>query len=298
MVQAARRTLLAQSADKHASDSHRLETPHSVDPHDHHVSSEGEQTVCLETGHPNREQMVDSSHKVKRRHKHITKLPAAGQLEHAQRQQAGAQYLLFRRLYSDLEREQARQRSQLLAYRQQVQQLKREKEGGRRLAEEEMNTPDSISMLSIEESEEQERAAEWAELVVLEEKRHQLQRAREGERYVAALRGRLKERLAQHHRSLPPLCSCGTTIWDTNPETCANNCVFYRNPKGVCQDSCMLLCVCCCVHAITINFIYSPNHCSICKGTIPVTALFGTLTLDVQHWFHFHPVHSSELEFK
>lgn len=239
MVQAARRTLLAQSAN----DSHHLETPHSVDPHDHHVSSEGEQTTCLETGNPSREQLVDSGHSVKRRHKHITKLPAPGQLEHAQRQQAGAQYLLFRRLYSDLERERARHRSQLLAHRHQVQQLKREKEGGRWLAEEEMNTPDSISMLSIEESEEQARAAEWAELVALEERRHQLQRAREGERYVAALKGRLKERLAQHHRSLPPLCSCGTTIWDTNPETCANNCVFYRNPKGVHQDSCMLLCV-------------------------------------------------------
>ena len=38
-----------------------------------------------------------------------------------------------------------------------------------------------------------------------------------------------------------------------------------------------------CVYAIANNFIYSPNHCSICKSTIPVTALFGTLMLNVQH---------------
>ena len=295
MVQAARRTLLAQSADKRSNVSQQLERSHCVDTHDSHlnVSSEGmesaEQTASMETRDPDREQLTDSGHKAKRRAKHTAKLSAPGQLEHAQRQQAGAQYLLFRRLYSDLEREQARQRSQLLAHRQRLQQLKKVKEGGRRLAEEEMNTPDSFSVLSVEEGEEQERAAEWAELVALEERRHQLQRAREGERYVAALRGRLKERLAQHHRSLPPLCSCGTTIWDTNPETCANNCMFYRNPKG---DSCMLLCVCPVANLYVLFFQqlqHMQRHCpSYCS-------LWNT---NVEHGvcLHIQPVHSSDLQ--
>lgn len=290
MVQAARRTLLAQSADKRSNVSQQLERSHDVDSH-LNVSSEGmesaEQTASMETRDPDREQLMDSGHKAKRRPKHTAKLSAPGQLEHAQRQQAGAQYLLFRRLYSDLEREQARQRSQLLAHRQRLQQLKRVKEGGRRLAEEEMNTPDSFSVLSVEEGEEQERAAEWAELVALEERRHQLQRAREGERYVAALRGRLKERLAQHHRSLPPLCSCGTTIWDTNPETCANNCTFYRNPKG---DSCMLLCVCPNLHVLFFQQLqHMQRHCpSYCS-------LWNT---NVEHGvcLHIQPVHSSDLQ--
>jgi coiled-coil domain-containing protein 15 len=28
------------------------------------------------------------------------------------------------------------------------------------------------------------------------------------------------------------LCCCGETLWETNPDTCANNCVFYRNHRG------------------------------------------------------------------
>ena len=35
------------------------------------------------------------------------------------------------------------------------------------------------------------------------------------------------------------MCSCGATVWDTNPNTCANNCIFYMNPKRTtaCSDS-------------------------------------------------------------
>lgn len=51
------------------------------------------------------------------------------------------------------------------------------------------------------------------------------------ERYIEALRQQLKEKTRRKKIDLPPLCCCGETIWDTNPETCANNCVFYKNPK-------------------------------------------------------------------
>lgn len=47
---------------------------------------------------------------------------------------------------------------------------------------------------------------------------------------------------------LPPLCCCGMTLWDTNPDTCANNCVFYRNPKGVQAQS-----------TYTCNFVFLRN---------------------------------------
>lgn len=52
-------------------------------------------------------------------------------------------------------------------------------------------------------------------------------------RFVEALKQQLKEKMDKRGVELPPLCCCGMTLWDTNPDTCANNCVFYRNPKGV-----------------------------------------------------------------
>lgn len=42
----------------------------------------------------------------------------------------------------------------------------------------------------------------------------------------------MKEKMDQQGVALPPLCPCGVTAWDCNPDTCANNCVFYKNPKG------------------------------------------------------------------
>lgn len=35
---------------------------------------------------------------------------------------------------------------------------------------------------------------------------------------------------------LPPLCSCSSDFWESHPDTCANNCVFYKNHKG--RSSC------------------------------------------------------------
>ncbi len=51
-------------------------------------------------------------------------------------------------------------------------------------------------------------------------------------RYVHALRATLKEKLMKRKLHVPALCSCGPTIFDTNPDTCANNCIFYKNHKG------------------------------------------------------------------
>lgn len=51
-------------------------------------------------------------------------------------------------------------------------------------------------------------------------------------RYIEALRQQLKDKVRRKKIELPPLCCCGDSIWDTNPETCANNCFFYKNPKG------------------------------------------------------------------
>ncbi|CAJ0967068.1 unnamed protein product [Ranitomeya imitator] len=42
----------------------------------------------------------------------------------------------------------------------------------------------------------------------------------------------MKDKLLFHNIELPPLCCCGSDFWDSHPDTCANNCVFYKNPKA------------------------------------------------------------------
>lgn len=51
-------------------------------------------------------------------------------------------------------------------------------------------------------------------------------------RFIEALRAQMKERMSQVKLELPPLCCCASSFWDSHPDTCANNCVFYNNPKG------------------------------------------------------------------
>lgn len=53
-------------------------------------------------------------------------------------------------------------------------------------------------------------------------------------RFLEALKRNLREKIEKLNIELPPLCCCAPTVWDTNPDTCANNCTFYRNHKGKC----------------------------------------------------------------
>lgn len=163
----------------------------------------------------------------------LHKFTAPGQLEHAQKKQAAQQYHLFRKLYSDLERVQARQKQLQLTHNERVEKLKRRKEASRRVAEDEVNCMDSCSVISTEAPEDQQRATQWAELVARETRRQQMQKNQEMDRYIQALRVRLKEQVEGRKLDVPPLCACGVSLWDTSPDTCANNCSFYKNPKGV-----------------------------------------------------------------
>ena len=164
----------------------------------------------------------------------LHKFTAPGQLEHAQKKQAAQQYHLFRKLYSDLERVQARQKQLKLTHNQRVEKLKQRKEASRRVAEDEVNCTDSqCSVISTEAEEDQQRATQWAELVARETRRQQIQKNQEMDRYIQALRVRLKEQVESRKLDVPPLCACGVSLWDASPDTCANNCSFYKNPKGV-----------------------------------------------------------------
>ena len=163
----------------------------------------------------------------------VRRFVPSDQLEVARQRAAGQQFLTFRRLYSALEREQARQRRQLQQHREQVRRERVEKEAGRRQAEWETRAVDSFSTIGSETANEEERVREWAELLALEQHRERLQRDREQDRYIEALKGQLCDRLSQSKSPLPSLCCCGSSLWQSGPESCANNCVFYRNPRGV-----------------------------------------------------------------
>ena len=158
----------------------------------------------------------------------------AGELEHLQRKQAGKQFLIFRRLYSELEREQAKRKKQEYSHTRKMESIKKKKEVERRMVEEELvGSMDLASTISSDTVEDRQHATEWKELMFLEARRHELQKAKETDRYVLALKARLRDQSEREKLTVPPLCSCGSTVWDTDPKTCANNCIFYRDTKGI-----------------------------------------------------------------
>lgn len=73
--------------------------------------------------------------------------------------------------------------------------------------------------------EEEERAVE-------QQRRKREEKGKVAARFIEALRAQVKERMSQAKLELPPLCCCASSFWDSHPDTCANNCVFYNNPKA------------------------------------------------------------------
>ena len=155
-----------------------------------------------------------------------------GKLEHSRKVQAQREHLTLKRLWSRLEREQARQAQHQRREDQYAARLKGWKEAERR--EQESNDTHTAGSESpnTEQMEDRERAEQWAELMALEERRHKLTKAKENERFIEALREKVKQRMILKHSQLPALCSCARTFWETDPDTCANNCIFYKNEKA------------------------------------------------------------------
>jgi hypothetical protein len=56
------------------------------------------------------------------------------------------------------------------------------------------------------------------------------------DRYIKYLKQLLKEKAGQFKLDLPLLCQCNINshlaVWDIDWNKCANNCLFYKNPKG------------------------------------------------------------------
>ncbi|XP_062894865.1 coiled-coil domain-containing protein 15 isoform X3 [Mobula hypostoma] len=66
----------------------------------------------------------------------------------------------------------------------------------------------------------------------VKEQQRQQQHLKRIAKYIEALRAQMMEKIKLWNTDLPPLCCCGSDFWDSHPDKCANNCVFYKNPKG------------------------------------------------------------------
>jgi hypothetical protein len=146
------------------------------------------------------------------------------------------QRAMYRRLFMDIEREQVKENIRRKEHRKKISLIKKAKEEERQKLEEkslaQVLPRHPVTGETAEESVERERLEEEIERTRMEEDHKRKQRNRETERYLDALKRNLREKVEKQCVDLPPLCCCGPTVWDTNPNTCANNCVFYRNPKA------------------------------------------------------------------
>ncbi|KAJ4918689.1 hypothetical protein JOQ06_022471 [Pogonophryne albipinna] len=156
------------------------------------------------------------------------------------KKQRQSQFLMHRRQYMNIEREQVKENKQNRKHLKRTASIKAEKE---QVRVEEERKLERVRQLAEARQKLQER-----ELLVLErlnleeeedERAEELQRRTREEqgkvsaRFIEALRARMKERVSQEKlEPPPPLCCCASSFWDSHPDTCANNCVFYNNPKA------------------------------------------------------------------
>lgn len=152
-----------------------------------------------------------------------------------EKRRAKSQQAMYRRLFMDLEREQVKENLRRQEHRKRILKLKKEKEEDRvkeeQLSKQLIEPRDPVTGETSQEVLEREEQERQFIRQTLREHERQARKSKEMERYIEALRQQLKEKTRRKKIDLPPLCCCGESIWDTNPETCANNCVFYKNPK-------------------------------------------------------------------
>ncbi|XP_040287053.1 coiled-coil domain-containing protein 15 [Bufo bufo] len=147
--------------------------------------------------------------------------------EEEERKQRQNQYLMYRRLFMDIEREQVKETRRQKEHERKISKIKRERETERLMEERRLRLSGhpSIPRLSCE-------LEETLKGAITEEQREKAQKTKQSKRYVEALRAQMKDKMLLHNIALPPLCCCGTDFWDSHPDTCANNCIFYNNPKA------------------------------------------------------------------
>ncbi|ESO90601.1 hypothetical protein LOTGIDRAFT_233620 [Lottia gigantea] len=170
--------------------------------------------------------------------KHSVKIPAIynGVEEEEEKKRKRSQLALYRKLFMDIEREQVKENLRKRDHKRKIQLLKKEKELERKEEEEEalrlVEPRDPITGETRAEIYLREKMEESQIKETLEHHEHQRQKIKETQRYLEALQHNIRIKLEKKGIVLPPLCCCAETAWDTNPDTCANNCIFYKNPKA------------------------------------------------------------------
>ncbi|XP_030696166.1 coiled-coil domain-containing protein 15 isoform X2 [Globicephala melas] len=138
------------------------------------------------------------------------------------------QYLRYRRLFMDIEREQVKEQQRQKEHRKKIEKIKKKKEQQRYAEEQRI-----LRMNFHEEPYSGEKMSEiLAQLQLEEGAREKQQKEKEHQRYVEALRAQIQEKMQLYNITLPALCCCGPDFWDAHPDTCANNCIFYKNHKA------------------------------------------------------------------
>ncbi|XP_062053245.1 coiled-coil domain-containing protein 15 isoform X2 [Lepus europaeus] len=158
-------------------------------------------------------------------------LPSRTQRDASSRRQRQKQYLRHRRLFMDIEREQVKQQQRQKEQKKKIEKIKKKKE------QESYAEEQRILRLNLhKEPCSGEKMSELLAQLQLEEikgaREKQQQREKEYLRYVEALRAQIQEKMRLYNITLPPLCCCGPDFWDAHPDTCANNCIFYKNHRA------------------------------------------------------------------
>ncbi|XP_008117299.2 coiled-coil domain-containing protein 15 [Anolis carolinensis] len=163
------------------------------------------------------------------------------------KKQRQSQYLRYRRLFMDIEREQVKEQQRQKECQRKMDKIKREKEQQRQREEQKITenqkakepaTQERLSQGGASSREKEHLKLEHLKLEDTEERKgimEKQQRCKEYARYAEALRAQMREKIKMYNINLPPLCFCGSDFWDSHPDSCANNCVFYKNHKAYAQ---------------------------------------------------------------
>ncbi|KAM5246028.1 LOW QUALITY PROTEIN: coiled-coil domain-containing protein 15 [Ctenodactylus gundi] len=141
------------------------------------------------------------------------------------------QFLRHRRLFMDIEREQVKEQKRQKEQKKNIEKIKKKREQQRH-AEEQRILGMSSHEVPFSEGKMRDILAQLQLEEIKSAREKQQQRDKEYVRYVEALRAQIQEKMKLYNITLPPLCCCGPDFWDAHPDTCANNCIFYKNHRA------------------------------------------------------------------